>query len=80
MNAQEAKEKAAQNRIILAENQFKKCLEEIEKAVSRGNTHTEIYDEGSFYASTNQKLKDLGYQVKGTRILWEYSTLPILCQ
>jgi hypothetical protein len=70
MTATEARKKTAQAHLSLAEQQFQRCMEEIEKSISRGNYHAEVYDLGRLYQSTVEKLEDLGYKIRGCRILW----------
>lgn len=71
MTAEEARKRTVQNKNLLAEQQFQRCIAEVEKAVSQGKYHAELYDERSFYQSTIDKLKDLGYKIKGCIIKWE---------
>lgn len=71
MTAEEARRKTVLNKNLLAEQQFQRCMEGIEKAVSQGKYHAELYDEGSFYTSTIERLKDLGYELRGCIIKWE---------
>lgn len=70
MNAQEARLKTATSKDILAEKEFQLCMEEIEKAVSRGSYYTAVPDQCDLYPSTMRKLQSLGYKVKGPRISW----------
>ena len=71
MTAEEARRKTVLNKNLLAEQQFQRCMDGIEKAVLQGKYHVELYDEGSFYTSTIERLRDLGYEIRGSVIKWD---------